>query len=149
MRISRCAIYEILLFHLFLVFYALSFPLKDDWGATALLLLVVCILLFLEYQRTRLFVSPLFFWFAFWLGAIVLGRMYLTDAYPLYQEWGMPLLRLVTMNTAGGQYRFRVQKHASGGSCDYNAFTGNGGFRVKCAACRRDTSAIRRRECLS
>lgn len=99
MRISRCAIYEILLFHLFLVFYALSFPLKDDWGATALLLLVVCILLFLEYQRTRLFVSPLFFWFAFWLGAIVLGRMYLTDAYPLYQEWGMPLLRLVTMNT--------------------------------------------------
>ena len=60
MRISRCAIYEILLFHLFLVFYALSFPLKDDWGATALLLLLVCILLFLEYQRTRLFVSPLF-----------------------------------------------------------------------------------------
>ena len=99
MQTSKYAVYEVLLFHFFVVFYGLTFSQKNDWTVTIVLLLLIAGLLFLEYGRTKLFVSPLFFWYAFWLGAIVLGRMHLTEAYPIYQEWGEPLLRLVVFNT--------------------------------------------------
>ena len=100
MRISKYAIYEIILFHVFVVLFALTFPEKDAWSVTIFLLCMVVALMVLEYLRTRLFVSPLFFWFAFWLGAIILGRMHLgIGVYPLYQEWSVRLLRIIVFNT--------------------------------------------------
>ena len=77
-----------------------SFPRKDEWRITILLLLLVSVLLLLEYMRTRLFVSPLLLWFAFWLGAISIGRMDLgVGVYPLYQVWSERLLRIILINT--------------------------------------------------
>ena len=114
MRISKYAIYEFLLFHFYLVFYWLSFPRKDSWGITAILFLLIAALLALEYLRTKLFISPLFFWYAFWLGAITLGRMFLTEAYPLHQEWSVPLLRLVTANTAVFFWAFHLGERGKG-----------------------------------
>ena len=100
MRISKYAIYEIMLFHLYIFVFLISFPYKNEWAATILLLLIVASLLFTEYLRTRMFVSPLFFWFGFWLSAISIGRMKLgIDVYPLYQEWSNKLLRIVVGNT--------------------------------------------------
>lgn len=101
MRISKYAIGEIILFHVFLLFFALSFPDKDDWRVTAVLLLLVACLMILELRRTGVIVSPLFFWYAFWLGVISIGRMDLgIRVYPLYQTWGVRLHRLVLGNTA-------------------------------------------------
>ena len=100
MRISKCCIYEIILFHAFLAFFVLSFPRKDEWGITVFLFLVILVLLILEYCRTKIFVSPLFFWFGFWLGAITIGRMHLgIGVYPLYREWTERLLRIIILNT--------------------------------------------------
>ena len=114
MRISKYAIYEFLLFHFFLVFYWLSFPQKDNWQITVILFVLIAVLLVLEYLRTKLFVSPLFFWYAFWLGAITLGRMFLTEAYPLHQEWSAPLLRLVTLNTVVFYWAFHLGERGKG-----------------------------------
>lgn len=98
MRVSKYTIYEIILFHVFAAAYALSFPCKDEWPVTIFLLILVAVLMVLEYLRTHLFVSPLFFWYAFWLGAITLGRMDL-NLYPFYQTWGILLLKTVLYNT--------------------------------------------------
>ena len=98
MRVSKYTIYEIILFHIFAAAYALSFSRKDEWSVTILLLLLVAVLMVLEYLRTRLFVSPLFFWYAFWLGVISLGRMDL-NLYPFYQTWSVPLLKTILFNT--------------------------------------------------
>lgn len=114
MRISKYAIYEFLLFHFFLVFYWLSFPQKDNWQITVILFVLIAVLLVLEYLRTKLFVSPLFFWYAFWLGAITLGRMFLTEAYPLHQEWSASLLRLVTLNTVVFYWAFHLGERGKG-----------------------------------
>ena len=114
MRISKYAIYEFLLFHFYLVFYWLSFPQKDNWQITVILFALIAVLLVLEYLRTKLFVSPLFFWYAFWLGAITLGRMFLTEAYPLHQEWSAPLLRLVTLNTVVFYWAFHLGERGKG-----------------------------------
>ena len=100
MKISRYCIYEIILFHVFLVFYYYSFTNRNDWKVSGLLFFLIFCLLFLEYLRTRLFVSPLFFWFAFWLGAITIGRMNLgIGVYPLFREWSVKLLMIVLLNT--------------------------------------------------
>ena len=100
MRVNRYAIMECILFHLYMLAFALTFSRKDEWRVTILLLLLVVVLLFLEYLRTRLFISPLFLWFAFWLGAISIGRMDLgSGVYPLYQVWSERLLRIVLINT--------------------------------------------------
>ncbi len=114
MRISKYAIYEFLLFHFYLVFYWLSFPQKDNWQITVILFVLIAVLLVLEYLRTKLFVSPLFFWYAFWLGAITLGRMFLTEAYPLHQEWSASLLRLVTLNTVVFYWAFHLGERGKG-----------------------------------
>ena len=114
MRISKYAIYEFLLFHFFLVFYWLSFPQKDNWQITVILFVLIAVLLVLEYLRTKLFVSPLFFWYAFWLGAITLGRMFLTEAYPLHQEWSASLLRLVILNTVVFYWAFHLGERGKG-----------------------------------
>ena len=114
MRISKYAIYEFLLFHFYLVFYWLSFPQKDNWQITVILFALIAVLLVLEYLRTKLFVSPLFFWYAFWLGAITLGRMFLTEAYPLHQEWSASLLRLVTLNTVVFYWAFHLGERGKG-----------------------------------
>ena len=99
MRIKRSTIFEVILFHLFLTVYYFTFPQKDAWGPAAFLLLIVAALVWLEYRRTKLFVSPLLFWYVFWLAVIVIGRMDL-DLYPFYQTWGEDLLKLVLLNTA-------------------------------------------------
>ena len=114
MRISKYAIYEFLLFHFYLVFYWLSFPQKDNWQITVILFVLIAVLLVLEYLRTKLFVSPLIFWYAFWLGAITLGRMFLTEAYPLHQEWSASLLRLVTLNTVVFYWAFHLGERGKG-----------------------------------
>lgn len=114
MRISKYAIYEFLLFHFYLVLYWLSFPQKDNWQITVILFVLIAVLLVLEYLRTKLFVSPLFFWYAFWLGAITLGRMFLTEAYPLHQEWSVSLLRLVTLNTVVFYWAFHLGERGKG-----------------------------------
>ena len=98
MRVSKYTIYEIILFHIFAAAYALSFLHKDEWQVTILLFLLIAALMGLEYLRTHLFVSPLFFWYAFWLGAISLGRMDL-NLYPFYQTWSVPLLKTILFNT--------------------------------------------------
>ena len=100
MRVSKYTIYEIILFHIFAAAYALSFSRKDEWPVTILLFLLITALMVLEYLRTHLFVSPLFFWYAFWLGAISIGRMKLgIGVYPLYKDWSPALLRIVLLNT--------------------------------------------------
>lgn len=114
MRISKYAIYEFLLFHFYLVLYWLSFPQKDNWQITVILFVLIAVLLVLEYLRTKLFVSPLFFWYAFWLGAITLGRMFLREAYPLHQEWSASLLRLVTLNTVVFYWAFHLGERGKG-----------------------------------
>ena len=99
MRISRQAILEILLFHFFLFLYWLTFPFKDEWWPTILLVVMVGILVLLEYRRTGLFIAPLLIWYVFWLGVISVGRMDL-HLYPFYQTWSRKLLNVVLINTA-------------------------------------------------
>ena len=130
MRTSKYAIYEFLLFHFFVVSYWLSFPQKDSWAVTAFLFLTIAVLLILEYLRTRIFVSPLFFWYAFWLGAITLGRMFLTEAYPLHQEWSVPLLRLVVANTVVFYWAFLLGERGKGDAACLPADAGKEPIRV-------------------
>ena len=100
MRISKYCIYEIVLFHLFCVAFALTYPFRNEWKTTAFLSLFVVLLLILEYLRTKLFVAPLFFWYVFWLGSIILGRMNLgMRVYPLYRDWTLKLQTIVLLNT--------------------------------------------------
>ncbi|MBQ8075683.1 MAG: oligosaccharide repeat unit polymerase [Oscillospiraceae bacterium] len=131
MRISKYAIYEFILFHFFVFLYVVTFPYKDIWSVTAFLALLVLLLLVLEYLRTRLFVTPLFFWFAFWLGAIVLGRMHLTEAYPIYQEWGDELLRLVVINTVVFYWVYLLGERARGDFADLPDWETIGAFRYE------------------
>ena len=100
MRISKYCIYEIVLFHLFCVAFALTYPFRNEWKTTAFLSLFVVLLLILEYLRTKLFVAPLFFWYVFWLDSIILGRMNLgMRVYPLYRDWTLKLQTIVLLNT--------------------------------------------------
>ena len=100
MRISKYCIYEIVLFHVFCALFALSYPFRNEWKTTVFLLLFVALLLILEYLRTRVFVSPLLFWYVFWLGTIVVGRMHLgIRVYPLYRDWSSKLQTIVLLNT--------------------------------------------------
>ena len=100
MRISKYCIYEIVLFHLFCVFFALTYPIRNEWRTTLVLFVFVVFLLILEYLRTKLFVSPIFFWYVFWLGTIILGRMHLgIRVYPLYRDWTAKLQTIVLLNT--------------------------------------------------
>ena len=100
MRISKYCIYEIVLFHLFCVAFALTYPFRGEWKTTFFLVFFVVLLLILEYFRTKLFVSPLFFWYVFWLGTIILGRMHLgIRVYPLYRDWTEKLQMIVLLNT--------------------------------------------------
>lgn len=98
MRVSRYSIYEVILFHFYVFIYCLTFRYKDLWGPTAVLLGITIALIFLEYLRTKLFISPLLLWYAFWLGVISVGRMDL-NLYPFYQTWSRELLRVVILNT--------------------------------------------------
>ena len=45
MRISKYCIYEIVLFHLFCVAFALTYPFRNEWKTTAFLSLFVVLLL--------------------------------------------------------------------------------------------------------
>ncbi|MDO5444354.1 MAG: O-antigen polymerase [Eubacteriales bacterium] len=98
MRVSRYSIYEVILFHFFVLVYYLTFSHKDMWGSTIALLGITIVLILLEYLRTKLFVSPLLLWYVFWLGVISVGRMDL-NLYPFYQTWSRELLNVVILNT--------------------------------------------------
>ena len=85
---------------MFCVAFALTYPFRNEWKTTAFLSLFVVLLLILEYLRTKLFVAPLFFWYVFWLGSIILGRMNLgMRVYPLYRDWTLTLQTIVLLNT--------------------------------------------------
>lgn len=100
MRISKYCIYEIVLFHLFCLAYALSYPHCNEWKTTFFLSVFAALLLILEYLRTRIFASPLLFWYVFWLGTIILGRMHLSiRVYPLFRDWSVKLQTIVLLNT--------------------------------------------------
>lgn len=100
MRISKYCIYEIVLFHLFCVAFALTYSFRNEWKTTAFLSFFIVLLLILEYFRTKFFVAPLFFWYVFWLGSIVLGRMNLgMRVYPLYRDWTLRLQTIVLLNS--------------------------------------------------
>ena len=99
MKISRSAVLQFFLFHLYLAVYFLTFEKKDSWSATIPLLLIVLLLVLLEYLRSHLFLSPALLWYVFWLGIIAVGRMDL-QLYPFYKTWESGLLFLILLNTA-------------------------------------------------
>ena len=99
MCVSKCSIYEWVVFHFYLLVYYLTFPQKDEWLTAVALIVLVVILVILEYLRTGLIISPLIVWYVFWLGIIALGRMDL-GMYPFFQTWSRKLMYVVIMNTA-------------------------------------------------
>ena len=98
MRVTKASIYEVILFHIYILVYCLTFSHKDEWGPTVALLAIAAALVIIEYLRTHLFVSPILIWYVFWLGVIAIGRMDL-DLYPFYRTWTEDLLRLIVLNT--------------------------------------------------
>ena len=76
----------------------MTFPIKDSWAPTVALLILVMFLMITEYVRTKLFVSPLMLWYAFWMSVTAVGRMDL-NLYPFYQTWDRELLTVVIANT--------------------------------------------------
>ena len=98
MRISRFSIYEIILFHLYLLVYVLTFSRKDEWGPTILLLVLTVLLIILELLRVGFLPSPLLIWYVFWIGVISVGGMDL-NLYPFYQTWSPELLKVIVLNT--------------------------------------------------
>ncbi len=118
MRINKYAIYEVILFHIYVLVYAITFPEKDSWSITLILLAFVAALLICEYFRTKLFASPLFFWYAFWLGAITIGRMNLgIGVYPLYQVWSERLRNIVLVNTEAFFWFYYLGEYRKGQNC--------------------------------
>lgn len=98
MRISKYSIYEFLLFHVFVFLYFVTFSHKDEWAPTVVLVVITLFLILLEFLRTKLLVTPLIIWYAFWVGVISVGRMDL-GLYPFYQTWSRELLDVVLLNT--------------------------------------------------
>ena len=98
MRVCKSTIVEFILFHLYIAVYVMTFPIKDSWTPTVALLILVMFLMITEYVRTKLFVSPLMLWYAFWMSVTAIGRMDL-NLYPFYQTWDRELLTVVIANT--------------------------------------------------
>ena len=98
MTVTKSSIYQFIVFHVYMLVYYLTFPVKDSWGPTFALIVLVLILMALEYGRSHILASPVILWYGLWLGVIAIARMDL-NLYPFYKTWTDSLLWLVLINT--------------------------------------------------
>lgn len=91
--------FQFILFLIYLLLFCISYFIpKTLYVFTFLEIIIIISLVILEYKRNLTYVSPLIFWYLFWLLVLSIARIDL-KIYDFNSIWGINLIINISMNT--------------------------------------------------
>lgn len=99
MKVNKYKALQIILFVIYIIVYCSTFNNKENWIWTIILLINGLALVYFEYKRTMNYISPIMFWYVFWLLVIIIARLDL-GVYLFNSVWQKELLILVIIATS-------------------------------------------------
>lgn len=96
--ISRYDVLQAIVFTIYMGLFCATESIRQSLWVMLILVFISVILLVLEYKKNHQFISPLFFWYGFWMVIISIARVDF-HVYAFNATWESPLFITIVVNT--------------------------------------------------
>lgn len=110
--ISKYDVFQMVVFCIYMAIFYATETIRQSLVVMLLLVFVAFILMILEYKKTHQFISPMFFWYGFWIVIIAIARVDF-HVYAFNATWESELFWIIVINTITFFVVYKISEIAS------------------------------------